>query len=162
MAGDGAAYNSGRIAVKISPYLYLGLRLMLGVVFLWAGVAKVADLAGFVQVAKAYRIVPLSLVVPIAVTLPWLEVLTGAGLVLGLWTRTTALLAALQLTVFAVVLSISIARDMPISCGCFGLGGDSLEIALVRDLALLLVAGVTVLRGLHAPFAVGSRWRLLT
>ena len=79
-----------------------------------------------------------------ATRLPVVEIIVGALLVLGLFTRVTAVLGALLMVVFITGIAQAWARGLTIDCGCFGGGGQvsanktkyGLEIA--RDIGLAL------------------------
>ena len=136
--------------MKIWGHMIVVLRLLLGGVFLWAGWTKVIDPTGFVLIVGAYKVLPPTLVVPVAVTLPWLELITGICLVLGLWSRSSALIAVVLLAGFGVALGINIYRGADIFCGCFGIYDDrgSLKMALVQDGLLMAAAWVVLARTL--------------
>ena len=129
---------------------------MLGGVLLWAGLAKMPDARPFVKIVEAYNILPQAIAAPFAATMPWVEAAVGICLILGLWTRSSALVALLLLGSFGIALGMNIYRGTDISCGCFGLenGGNSLHLALAQD--LLLLGGSFLLLWVRnaGPFAV--------
>jgi uncharacterized membrane protein YphA (DoxX/SURF4 family) len=121
----------------------------------WAGATKIFGAAHFVDTVAAYDILPRLLITPVAVILPWLELFVGLGLLLGLWTRSNALLAVLLLSTFGLALIINLYRDVDISCGCFGVDPSrgSLNTALAQD-SLLLALALMVLLSRHTPFSL--------
>jgi uncharacterized membrane protein YphA (DoxX/SURF4 family) len=132
----------------LSPWLTVRLQFVLAAFFVVAGIAKVADPPGFAHEIHNYQLVPGVAVNAMALVLPWLEILLGAALFLGLATRTAARLLAFLLVVFIAALSINLARGRPVDCGCFGTStvvktterlGD-MKLAIVRDVGLLLLA----------------------
>lgn len=130
----------------------LALRLSaagLGLVFLAAAWGKVADPPGFAQALHGYRLLPEVLLNPVALALPWLEVLAGLALVLGPARRSAALLALGMLAAFMAALGWNLALGNPVDCGCFGASPASLtpdarfadmRLALLRDAGLALLA----------------------
>ena len=64
-------------------YLALALRIVLGGVFLYAGGLKIADPAAFAGSVAAYKLLPTFGNYLVAATLPWVEVLCGLLLVIG-------------------------------------------------------------------------------
>jgi uncharacterized membrane protein YphA (DoxX/SURF4 family) len=116
------------------------LRLVLGSILLWAGLAKIPEPALFAQTVRAYEILPILLIHPFAVFMPWVEVITGLFLIAGIWQRSAALLTFLLLLSFLVAIGVNLYRGADLSCGCFGLdgAGGSLSSALVKDLFLIL------------------------
>jgi uncharacterized membrane protein YphA (DoxX/SURF4 family) len=130
-----------------SPYLSLLFRLFLGCLFLYAGFIKIADPPGFAQALFNYHILPGWMINPLAICLPWVEVLAGAGLLIGIMIPGGALVVSGLLAVFAVVLGISLMRGLNVACGCFSTSAAAEPITwfyLVRDL-ILLGMGVQIL-----------------
>jgi putative oxidoreductase len=128
-------------------WLGLAARLYLGGVFLAACWFKIVDPASFALDVATYRILPLGLVNPLALVLPWVELLAGAMLVLGLRTRAAALLVSAMMVVFLVALAIALGRGLEMGCGCFANEGYADPISwltAVRD-TLWLGLGLYVL-----------------
>ncbi len=141
----------------------LCMRLVLGGTMLWAGWEKIPAPIFFVQTVHAYDILPEALATPFAVVVPWIELVIGLALILGLWTRESALVSAVLLGSFGVAIGINIYRGAEIDCGCFGAEGgrDSLHMALLKDL-LLLGADLALLifrQGLSWPRPFLQTWR---
>ena len=65
------------------PWLATAARLVLGGVFVVAGVLKVPDPAAAVRAVRAYRLLPEPLVAPVAFGLPVVEIAVGLALLLG-------------------------------------------------------------------------------
>jgi uncharacterized membrane protein YphA (DoxX/SURF4 family) len=90
----------------------------------------------------------------LAIGLPWLELVIGACLLLGLWTRASALLVSILMVVFIIAFASAKARGLNISCGCFEVGqahgASSLILVLLRD-AAFLGAGLLLVRVPKAP-----------
>ncbi len=123
----------------LKPWGRLLLRWVIGWLFIVAGVLKVVDPVAFVQAVEGYRILSGPAASLLALYLPWLEILCGAGLVVRrFYTGSIALLAALTV-VFIVALVSAWARGLDIECGCFGPSGSvgQIGVALFRDLVLL-------------------------
>jgi len=133
------------------------LRILFGLTFIAAAVSKAAFPAEFATVVANYQILPESLVNPVALVLPWLELVCGAALVTGVFTRAAALILTLLLAVFMAALWYNVSRGLSVGCGCFTVApeaGESMREALVRDV-VLLVAGVVVFG--HALWAERRR-----
>lgn len=130
-----------------SPFLLLLFRLVLGIMFLYAGVVKVIDPHGFAQALYNYHILPGWMINPVAIILPSVELVVGASLLVGICTQGGALLASALLAIFAVALGISLIRGLDIACGCFSTSSSAESITwlyLVRDI-ILFVMGVHIL-----------------
>src|SRR5690348_3408640 len=98
------------------------LRVILGAVFLYAGSISIRSVEQFADSVAGYQLAPVWGINTVALTLPLLEIATGAMLILGR-PRRVALFSALVLTlIFAVALTSALARGLVIDCGCFGHG----------------------------------------
>jgi uncharacterized membrane protein YphA (DoxX/SURF4 family) len=117
----------------------LACRLVVGGVFLYASIDKLLHPAAFARAIHNYHLVPMALLHPWAHYLPVLEVVIGLALVLGVWRRGAALVAALLTVVFIAAIASALVRGLDINCGCFhaeGGHGVGLDL-LVRDVGLL-------------------------
>ncbi len=126
------------------------LRVAVGGLFIVAGGSKIGHADVFAAQIAAFGLVPRLLIAPLALLLPFFEVLLGGYLVVGLFTRTAAIVAVVQLAVFAVAIGSAVARGLSLSCGCFG-PGDATRTSwpeVVRDLAF---AGVAAFVAWRAP-----------
>src|SRR6185369_16360282 len=100
------------------------LRLVLGAVWLAAGLLKVNDAEGMVRSVRAFRILPEALVHPVAYSVPFLEIALGVLLIVGLAVRVTAAVSTLMFAVYIAAIISAAARGLRIDCGCFSSGGD--------------------------------------
>lgn len=121
----------------------LACRLVVGGVFVYASLGKLADPAGFAMAVSHYRLVPLPILHVFASLLPVVEMVAGASLVLGFRTRGAALVAGAMTLVFSAAIAAALARNLDISCGCFHTdGGHAVGLSLLWRDALLLAACV--------------------
>ncbi|MEO7422037.1 MAG: MauE/DoxX family redox-associated membrane protein [Ornithinibacter sp.] len=102
----------------------LGARLFLGVVLIWAGAAKIGHPLTSQRAVQAYEILPDSIANPVGLALPFIEVVLGVLLVLGLFTRIAAAGGTLLMVAFIIGIAQAWARGLTIDCGCFGGGGQ--------------------------------------
>jgi uncharacterized membrane protein YphA (DoxX/SURF4 family) len=139
-----------------------GARLLLGGVFVVAGVLKLPDPAAAVRAVRAYQLLPESLVGPVAFGLPVIEIAVGLALLLGVFVRTAGIASAVLLAVFIGAVGSAWARGLQIDCGCFGNGGQvaagetSYPLEVLRDVGLLLVA-LALARWPASRLALGGR-----
>jgi uncharacterized membrane protein YphA (DoxX/SURF4 family) len=120
--------------------LLLVFRLVLGGLFVYAGVVKVLDPLDFAQDIRNYRLVGQSLSFAAAVVLPWLEILAGLFLAAGIWKRGAALTITGLLVFFIVLTLVTMARGLDVECGCFGsLSRKSGWGVIIEDLAMLVL-----------------------
>ena len=99
-------------------------RLVLGGALLVAGGLKVGNPRGAARAVQGYEIFPFEMAAYIGYALPWIEVVVGLLLVLGLFTRINGLIGALLMTAFVIGIAQAWARGLTIDCGCFGGGGQ--------------------------------------
>src|SRR5205814_9889311 len=96
------------------------LRLVLGVVFLYAAWTKLrASPLIFAMSVDSYQLLPEWAVLAVAYTLPWLELVVGILLLAGLWLRYTAAAASAILIMFFALMLRSYVQGQGIDCGCF-------------------------------------------
>lgn len=134
------------------PWVSTALRLVLGVVMLWSGAAKVGDLPASIRAVRAFELLPEALARVVGTGLPVVEILLGLLLLAGLLTRYAAAGVALLMVAFLIGIASAWARGLAIDCGCFGGGGaiapdqTQYPIEIARDLALLAAAVVLAWR----------------
>ena len=148
-------------------WLVLPCRVVLGGLFVLAGVMKMQDTQGFAEAINAFRIIPEKadyLVVFAAFAMPWIELIAGLFLLAGLWTRASALVISAMLVAFIAMIGSVLYRiqvlNIPLSvtCTCFG----KLEwpcppklgwCQIWRDVVMLAM-GVVVLAWAPGPLAI--------
>jgi uncharacterized membrane protein YphA (DoxX/SURF4 family) len=120
-------------------------RLLLGGLFLYAGAVKALDTAAFAGQVAAYRLLPYAWNYLVAATLPGVEILSGALLLVNRKVRPAALLLGALTLLFVAALASAQARGLEIDCGCFrpGEGHANVGAAMLRDFGILLLAAVT-------------------
>ena len=95
-------------------------RLLLGLVFLAAGVLKALDPDEFARQMGGYGLVDGGLAAALAPLLIGLEIVLGALLLLGAWPAAAARGGALLLALFIGVEAYGLAHGRTEACGCFG------------------------------------------
>lgn len=124
--------------------LAAGCRLLLGLLFVWAALGKLADLPAFAEQVAAYRLLPPRLVPLVAVTLPGMELVAALALLSG-WARGGGLvLISGMLVVFILAVGQALLRGIDLECGCFGGDTTASGWTLLRNLALLAAAGAAL------------------
>ncbi len=106
------------------------IRGLLGALFCWAAVSKLANPPEFFGDLLAYQL-PMSdaLLRATAIVLPWLELLCGLMLLGSFWLRPALGWCGVMFAVFILATGQAWARGLNISCGCFkleALGLDSM------------------------------------
>lgn len=137
-----------------NDFLTMASRLIVGGIFIYAAIYKIADPLAFANAIWNYHLAPGSLINLSALVLPWVEMLVGLGLILGLFYRGSALLVNGMTVMFMIALAFAVARGLDIDCGCFKsgeAGTGSAKDALIRDVGLLALT-------LQIWFSRSRRW----
>lgn len=132
------------------PWLTIRVQLALGAIFVIAALPKIADPPSFAHMIYNYRLVPSSLINISALVMPWVELLAGLALLLGVWKAAARNVVGIMLAVFIIAISINLARDNAIDCGCFNVADRGktheqrifdMKVDVFRDLGMLLMVG---------------------
>lgn len=105
-----------------NDYLTLLARVAIGGMYLFASYDKIIHPALFAKSIWQYHLVPGSLINLIALGLPWLELVIGVALIVGISYRGAVHWANLLLVMFMIALASTIFRGIDIACGCFKAG----------------------------------------
>jgi len=130
----------------------------LGLVFLAAGILKIVDPLAFAVSIARLRIAPMAVVGPVAILLPWIEVVAAVALLIPSYRDAALKLLMGMLVLFTAILGIGLLRGAA-SCGCFG-KADSLlnraDVALARNVVLIALAALAMRRKTTSPAAPAS------
>jgi uncharacterized membrane protein YphA (DoxX/SURF4 family) len=130
------------------PWLTVRVQIALGVIFVVAAWPKIIDPPSFAHMIYNYKIVPSGLINVSALIMPWVEMITGLCLILGLWTRPARWIVSAMLVVFIIAISINLFRGNAIDCGCFDTSAANktyderirdMWIVILRDTGMLLM-----------------------
>ena len=133
MPFSGGASNAGHLrddlAVRTETRAWIGtvLRLALAGIWLWTGIAKLVQPGGAREAIVAYRVFPTWSLDFLGYALPAVEILLGALLLIGMFTRWAALATAVLMISFMIGIASVWIRGYSIDCGCTGGGGDVSE-----------------------------------
>ncbi len=125
-----------------NKYLILISRVILGYIFIYAGMVKIIDPAGFAESILNYRLTPLFLVNFFAIVIPWIEVVAGILLIFGISSKESSFIICTLLIIFNIMIFIAVIRGLDIECGCFGTN-DSQSVGiqkLLENFVLLLLS----------------------
>ncbi|MFH0753332.1 MAG: MauE/DoxX family redox-associated membrane protein [Candidatus Omnitrophota bacterium] len=100
----------------------LTLRFTVAIIFIVSGFEKLTSPSeNFLYVLQAYQVFPDFLARIFSVVFPWIELLLGVFLALGLWLRWALIGLGCMSASLILVVGQAIWRKLPIdSCGCFG------------------------------------------
>jgi uncharacterized membrane protein YphA (DoxX/SURF4 family) len=129
-------------------YVVLAFRLLIGITLAVAGGLKVGHEPALASAMAGFRLLPADLIAFLAVALPYVEILLGLYLIVGLFTRTVAWICVAQFVIYAGAIASAVLRGIPANCGCFGPGdaatADWPHVGF--DLVLALICLVIALR----------------
>lgn len=113
-------------AFLLHPTVRRFAQILAGIVFLAAALPKIGDLAGFAGSVHNFHLEPLLPVAAtnlLAMTIPWVELVAGLALLLGVHPRAGAVVYTALLLVFTAGIVAAMARGLSFECGCFGKAG---------------------------------------
>ncbi|MDH3252943.1 MAG: DoxX family membrane protein [Ignavibacteria bacterium] len=128
---------------RLLPYFLVFIRVVVGFLFIAASIDKISSPDAFAEAIGNYRIIPAVAVLPAATVLPWIELLCGLALVLGFWTRGSALLISVLLVAFTFAVISALVRGLDISCGCFTLDPTAQRVGWSKIGENMLLLGAT-------------------
>ena len=121
----------------------LTVRWFLGITFIYASYHKIADPAYFAKIIYGYYLFPAVSINIIAIVLPFLELISGLAIILGIYPRSAAIIINGMLLAFIVALSINLVRGQQFDCGCFSFGDTGYTHSawqlLIRDIACFII-----------------------
>ena len=122
-----------------SEYLALTLRVFVGYYFIYASMSKIPYPAQFAEILASYRLFPYPFVNVLAVVVPWIELITGLFIIIGLRNRASAIIIALLYIGFNVAIGLNVIVGSPITCGCYDTVGEPVSLVkLIKNTVWLL------------------------
>jgi uncharacterized membrane protein YphA (DoxX/SURF4 family) len=125
-----------------SKWVNLFARIAIGAIFVYASIDKIRDPHAFARLIDGYRVLPENLVAIVAVILPFLELICGVLLIIGLWVLPALVWVGIMLVIFTLGMIQAYFRGLAIECGCFSTTGSSSGVGvwtIIRDLLIILV-----------------------
>jgi len=126
-----------------SRWIGLVARLLLGSIFIYASYHKIIAPDEFAKIVYGYDLFPSETINLIAIIIPFVELISGIALIIGIYTRPAAIVIIGMLTAFVIAISINIIRGHEFDCGCFS--SDTSQAAntawqtLGRDMIFLML-----------------------
>jgi putative oxidoreductase len=103
-----------------NDYVILISRVIVGIMFLIVGVSKLTDpVEAFANEIGNYQLLPEFLINFMALTIPWIETVTGLLIMLGIRIKANSFIIAALLFVFTLGVASAMARGLNIDCGCY-------------------------------------------
>ena len=120
-----------KIPFLSNNYLQLTARAVLGIIFIFAGIEKISNPEQFAIAISNYKLLPIFSLNLIAITLPWLEVVSGILLLFGIAIKENSAIIGALMVSFTIMVIIAVLRGLDIDCGCFGTS-DGEKVGLLK------------------------------
>ncbi len=121
-------------------WIEIAFRWILGITFIYASYYKILSPADFAKMVYGYNLFPEVLINLIAIVLPFVELISGLCLLLGIYPRSAALIINGLLLAFIIILIINIIRGYEFDCGCFSAEkAGSPKMMVARDVIYLMM-----------------------
>lgn len=128
--------NLGQSIINNS-WIELAARWILGLTFIYASLHKILSPSDFAKIVYGYDLFPHVFINLIAIIIPFLELIAGLALIIGVYPRSAAIVINGLLLAFMAALTINLIRGHEFDCGCFSAGqsgySSSTKVTLVRD-----------------------------
>jgi putative oxidoreductase len=103
---------------KFHPWLIIFLRILLGIIFIYASYDKILDPGKFARDITNYHIIPMGFENLIALIIPWLELFIGIGLIAGFMVNGASIISGGLMVIFILFILQAMLRGFNIECGC--------------------------------------------
>lgn len=127
-----------------------GLRVVLGGLFLWAGLAKASASSQFALALVPFTFVPSAWLGVLGLLLPVVEIAAGILILMPRTQRLGALVILALSLIFIVALGWALNNNIIVSCACFGKdetpSAEKMMVAMARDVLIAAGAAVVLFR----------------
>lgn len=127
------------------PVTLACFKVFLGALFIFSSIGKIIHPAKLMDAIEAYKMVPEIFVRPMAVVIPWVQVVAGLFFVFDVYAQSAAVIISGLLVMYTIAIAQAFARGFDIECGCFDLV-EWMEskvgwFPIIRDLVFLAMSG---------------------
>jgi len=141
-----------------NKWVLLSFRLVLGGIFLAASISKIVDMQGFVDTVVGYDLIPQTLAEIYGWIVPWVELFIGWSLILGVFTRISAVVSILLTISFAIASTYALEKSPDSICGCFGSFIPlSHTVSLTID-GIMFILALVILINKNPEFLTAGQW----
>lgn len=127
-----------------NPVLILILRLIIGYIFITYGIGKISNPGKFANEIANYSLFPESLLNIFAIILPWLEVIVGIMVTLGMRLKSSSFIAGLLMISFIFAVLWAIAMGLDINCGCSSTNPQKIGLPKLLENSALLISTIII------------------
>ena len=134
-------------------------RFILGAVFIYASLDKIADPVAFSANIDNYHISPIAINNLVALILPWVELIIGLSLIIGVFLDGASFFSIILLIFFIFIIAQAYMRGISLNCGCFKTAldpalGDLKQEMLWRIFEDILFLGLAIIVYFRKAFGV--------
>lgn len=123
------------------------MRLGLGLIFVFAAIEKIIIPENFSISIANYKLLPAEFINIPAIILPWIELISGLLILLGIWVKENSVIITFLLIVFTIAIIISLFRGLNIDCGCFGtIYGSRIGLLKVAENIIQIICGCILIK----------------
>ena len=128
----------------------LTARMLIGGILIYSSFEKFIDPSGFADAINNYHIIPFGLENSFAIILPWIELIIGICLILGVFIDGAAVIVIIIMVVFIIAITYAIISGYNIECGCGLKPGEMVGIQkIIEDSTYLILALIILKRPKH-------------
>ena len=125
-------------------------RMLIGGILIYSSFEKFIDPSGFADAINNYHIIPFGLENSSAIILPWIELIIGICLILGVFIDGAAVIVIIIMVVFIIAITYAILSGYNIECGCGLKPGEMVGIQkIIEDFTCLILALMILKRPKH-------------
>ena len=126
-----------------NPIIILIARVILGFIFISYGAGKIGTPDKFAGEIANYALIPEFSLNLIAMTLPWIELIVGILLLLGIRIRSGAIITAGMMLFFIFAVTWAMAMGLDINCGCSSTNPQKIGLPkLMENIGLLILSAL--------------------
>lgn len=139
---------------QVAAVLMTLLRVALGTILLFSGIAKLDGFGTFVAAVESYHILPAVLLRPASYMLLSAEITLGIALCIGYRLSGTGVVASLLFLCFATALASVLWRQLPLSsCGCENVLFEWLSLSQAPTWQVVFIDGIFAAASLFIAFS---------
>ncbi len=128
-----------------NKYFLLLSRIIIALVFIFAGIEKISNPESFAVSIENYRLFPIFSINIFALIVPWIEVFAGVLLLFNSYVKESSFLINSLLVFFIAIIIVAIIRGLDIECGCFGtMDAQKAGFSKIAENITLLILGINV------------------
>ena len=122
-------------------------RILIGGILIYSSLEKFIDPSGFASAINNYHIVPFGLENSFAIILPWLELIIGICLILGIFIDGAGFLVIIVMVIFIIAITYALLSGYNIECGCGLKPGEMVGVQkIIEDFTYLILAWMILKR----------------